>query len=111
MDSPPAPAGNDVRVRFTGIDIPREELVRRIEARCRTMMQEGLIEETEALLKKGFPESCPALTGLGYPRVIAHIKGLLSKEDCLKLLVQDTSHYAKRQMTWFRREPNIKWKK
>ena len=98
-------------LNFVGIDLPREELVRRIEVRCRTMIREGMIEETQALLKQGFPESCPALTGLGYPRIISMLKGTISKDDCLKLLIQDTRQYAKRQMTWFRHQLQVKWKK
>jgi tRNA dimethylallyltransferase len=95
---------------FLGIDVPRAELNHRIEARCRTMIKDGMIEETEALLQKGFPDSCPALSGLGYPRVIAYLKGTLSKNDCLHLLSQDTRQYAKRQMTWFRRQLPVTWK-
>ncbi len=98
-------------LNFRGIDLGRTELLHRIEARCRTMMQEGMIEETEALLKRGVMENCPALTGLGYPRIISMLKGTLSKNDCLKLLIQDTRQYAKRQMTWFRHQLPVEWKK
>ena len=79
------------------------------EARCKSMMKEGVIEETEDLLRRGFSADCPALTGLGYPRVVAYLKGTLSKDDCLQLLIQDTRQYAKRQMTWFRREADVHW--
>jgi len=98
-------------LKFVGIDIPRAELIRRIEARCRTMIQEGMIEETQALLKQGAAEDCPGLTGLGYPRIISMLKGTLSKDDCLTLLIQDTCQYAKRQMTWFRHQLQVTWKK
>jgi len=98
-------------LKFIGIDRPREELVRRIEARCRTMMESGMIEETQTLLNQGYAETCPALTGLGYPRIVTHIKGTLSKEECLRLLIQDTRQYAKRQMTWFRHQLQVAWKK
>ncbi len=96
---------------FQGIDMERGELLYRIEARCRTMIEEGMIEETEALLKKGIPENCPALTGLGYPRIIEFLKGKMSKEETLQLLIQDTRQYAKRQMTWFRHQLPVEWKK
>jgi len=100
-----------LKLKFIGIDIPREELHRRIEARCRTMIEEGMVEETQALLNQGFPETCPSLTGLGYPRIISMLKGTLSKDDCLALLIQDTRQYAKRQMTWFRHQLPVIWKK
>ncbi len=100
-----------LQLKFIGIDLAREELIQRIEARCRTMIEQGMIEETQALLSQGFPETCPALTGLGYPRVIAYLKGKLSKDECLKLLIQDTRQYAKRQMTWFRHQLPVEWKK
>jgi tRNA dimethylallyltransferase len=73
------------------------------------MLEEGMVEETQALLSKGFSETCPALSGLGYPRVIAYLKGQLSKEECLTLLIQDTRQYAKRQRTWFRHQLPVKW--
>jgi tRNA dimethylallyltransferase len=98
-------------LKFVGIDLPRAELVHRIEARCRTMIEEGMIEETRAVLKRGFAEDCPALTGLGYPRIIRLLKGTLSRDECLALLIQDTRQYAKRQMTWFRRQFPVLWKK
>jgi tRNA dimethylallyltransferase len=96
-------------LRFIGIDPPREELLQRIEARCRTMLEEGMIEETQALLKKGGQDAWPALSGLGYPRVIDYLKGTISKEDCLTLLIQDTRQYAKRQRTWFRHQLPVTW--
>jgi len=99
----------DVNLHFIGLDPGREELHRRIETRCRAMIAGGMIEETQALLSKGFSETCPALSGLGYPRIIAHLKGTLSKEECLALLIQDTRQYAKRQRTWFRHQLSVKW--
>jgi tRNA dimethylallyltransferase len=105
------PSSDALRLKFMGIDLPRAELVHRIEARCRTMLQQGMIEETQALVDKGFAENCPALTGLGYTRVIATLKGTLSQSDCLKLLIQDTRQYAKRQMTWFRHQLPVVWNK
>ena len=96
---------------FLGMDVPRDELNLRIETRCRTMMKEGMIEETESLLRLGYPDTCPALSGLGYPRVVAYLKGTLSKDDCLQLLIQDTRQYAKRQRTWFRHQLPVTWKK
>jgi len=72
-------------------------------------MENGIIEETKDVLNHGYSEGCPALSGLGYPRVIAYLKGKLSKEECLRLLIQDTRQYAKRQMTWFRHQLPVQW--
>jgi tRNA dimethylallyltransferase len=97
-------------LKCIGLDPDKEELQRRIEERSRRMVEEGMIRETRDLLNKGYPENCPALTGLGYPRVIAFLEGLLSKEDLLKYLIQDTRQYAKRQRTWFKHQLPIEWK-
>ena len=75
------------------------------------MLEQGLIEETEAVLKKGCPEKSPGLSGLGYPRVVAFLHGKTSKKEMLELLIRDTRQYAKRQMTWFRHQFQVSWKK
>jgi len=97
-------------LKMIGIEMPREDLHRRIEKRCADMLKNGMIDETERLLKKGFAPDCPALTGLGYKRVTAFLNGRLSREDLLALLTQDTRQYAKRQMTWFRHQAQVTWK-
>jgi tRNA dimethylallyltransferase len=99
--------GHSFPLKYVGIELKREELQKRIEERSRKMIAAGLIAETRDLLNKGYPENCPALTGLGYPRVIAFLKGQLSKEDLLKYLIQDTRQYAKRQMTWFKHQLKV----
>ena len=91
-------------VRFLYLDPGKEELKRRIEARCRRMVEQGMIEETRALLDKGYAADCPALTGLGYPRVIAYLNGEIDREELLRALIQDTLQYIKRQRTWFRNQ-------
>jgi tRNA dimethylallyltransferase len=102
---------NGLAIKFVGINLSRAELHQRIEARCRMMMDQGMIEETQHVLDQGYAPSCPALSGLGYPRVIAYLNGKLSKDECLRLLIQDTRQYAKRQMTWFRHQVPVQWKK
>ena len=97
------------RFTFIGLDPGPEELNRRIESRCRQMLANGMIEETRALLERGGSEECPALSALGYSRVIACLKGRLSQENLLALLIQDTRQYAKRQRTWFRHQLEVQW--
>ncbi len=91
-----------------GIDWPREELYDRINQRIDQQIDEGLIEETENLLKK-YPESLPAMSSLGYKELSGYLKGESSKEDAIELFKQHTRNYAKRQLTWFRRYKNIHW--
>jgi tRNA dimethylallyltransferase len=62
-------------------------------------------------LANGLPEDAPALSGLGYPRVIAYLHKQISKDELLRLLIQDTRQYAKRQLTWFRHQLPVQWKK
>jgi tRNA dimethylallyltransferase len=85
------------------LDPPREELHRRIVARCETMLEQGMIEETRTVLKRYKP-NCPALTGLGYPRVLDYLNEKISRKQLLELLIQDTRQYAKRQRTWFKHQ-------
>jgi tRNA dimethylallyltransferase len=92
-----------------GVDRPREELHHRIADRCREMLEGGLIEETQAVLKRGVAAQAPGLTGLGYPRVIEFLEGKITKEALLNLLMRDTRQYAKRQMTWFRHQIKVTW--
>lgn len=106
-------AQGDRAIRFKAIGrlIDKASLHRILHERCRRMLEEGMIEETQALLQKGLSPEAPALTGLGYPRVIAHLEGRLTKDGLLSALWQDTRQYAKRQMTWFRNQMDVTWKK
>ncbi len=104
-----AQASQQSPLTFYGIDLPLKELHQRIEVRCAAMLENGMIEETQALMKQGVPPEAPGLTGLGYPRVIAYLKKELTRENLLKLLIQDTRQYAKRQRTWFRHQAEVQW--
>jgi tRNA dimethylallyltransferase len=94
-----------------GLDPGMEALDRRIAERCESMLRDGMIGETERALAMGFPAGCPGLTALGYPRVIDYLNDTLSREELLKLLIQDTRQYAKRQRTWFKNQLDVQWKK
>jgi tRNA dimethylallyltransferase len=99
----------ELPITCVGLAIPLAELHRCIETRCHWMLSHGMIEETQALLKKGYSPTCPALTGLGYPRVLAFLQNKLSRAELLRLLIQDTRQYAKRQMTWLRHQLQVEW--
>ncbi len=91
-----------------GIKIEKEELYARINARVDQMIEEGLIEEVQTLLKS-YPKTATAMTGIGYRQIINHLEGEYDLAEAIRLIKRDTRHYAKRQMTWFKRNDNIVW--
>jgi tRNA dimethylallyltransferase len=91
-----------------GLDLPREELYRRIEARVEAMLSEGWLEEVRHLLTRYSPEIKP-LQALGYRSLVAFLEGHLSWEEAIDLTKKDTRRYAKRQLTWFRADPEVRW--
>jgi tRNA dimethylallyltransferase len=92
-----------------GLNLPREELYRRIGERCREMMGQGFVEETRKLLEMGCGEGLKPMQALGYRHIVQHLKGLLGLEEALEKVRTDTRHYAKRQLTWFCRDSEIEW--
>ena len=95
------------RFRLIGLQRPREELVRRIDARVEAMRGAGFAEEVRELLARGYDPSCPGLRGIGY-REIAAVRESATSEvwDAIK---RSTRRYAKRQMTFFRSLPGVTW--
>lgn len=89
-----------------GLELPREELVQRIDARVETMMKAGLQEEVRSLLPF---KSCNALQTVGYTELFDHLEGRCSLEKAVELIKTHTRQYAKRQMTWFKRDTAINW--
>jgi len=92
-----------------GLAPPREVIAAAIAARVRTMVDAGVLEETRALLSRGLAAGLPSMTGHGYVHWAAHLAGALSLEEAIARTVRDTRAYARRQMTWFRRDPHIRW--
>jgi tRNA dimethylallyltransferase len=99
----------DFFVLRIGLKLEREELYRRIEQRVDSMFQLGIVEEVEALLKSGVEEFSPPFRALGYKHVLSYLKKELTIEEAIDLTKKDTRHYAKRQMTWFRKMEGILW--
>ena len=97
------------QAEMIGVDPGKESLDARLQDRCSDMLENGMIEETEALLKQDFAADCPALTGLGYPRVVKYLKGEFTDDELYMHLLQDTRQYAKRQRTWFRNQMKVTW--
>jgi tRNA dimethylallyltransferase len=92
-----------------GLETDRETLYDRIETRCMRMLGAGLAEETRDLFARGYTERCPAMNGLGYSHFLRHLKGCCSREETVRLFVRDSKRYAKRQLTWFRKEADTVW--
>lgn len=92
-----------------GLHRERSELYKRINQRVDKMIKDGLIEEVERLLEDGFKISGTALQGLGYKEIISYLKGEYDLAEAVRVLKRDTRHYAKRQLTWFRKDKSIKW--
>jgi tRNA dimethylallyltransferase len=90
-----------------GLRMERERLYERINKRVDNMLKNGLIDEVKKLIEMGYDKNTFAMQGLGYKEVISHLKGEISIDEMVYLLKRDTRHYAKRQITWFKRNENI----
>lgn len=95
-------------VEWIGLNFPREELYDRINKRVDLMMEQGLVEETKNLLEK-YGRIANIIDTIGYREIIMSLDGIMSMEDAVEKLKQNTRNYAKRQLTWFRKNENIKW--
>lgn len=92
-----------------GIAVPREMLYRRIEERIRRMMKDGLLAEIKALLKQKYDWHLPSMSGISYRQFRDYLEGNDTLTHAIDLLNRDTRHFARRQMTWFRRDKRIQW--
>jgi tRNA dimethylallyltransferase len=97
------------RLRLIALNPPREQLYRRINDRAVRMFGQGWIEEVQSLLDAGVPASAKSLGAHGYRRILQYLRGEMLLERAIELTQQDVRHYAKRQLTWFRREPHVTW--
>jgi len=91
-----------------GLLLPREELYRRIDLRVELMLEAGWLDEIEGLLRR-YPPDLKPLQALGYRHLINYLTGRWGWEEALTLLSRDTRRYAKRQLTWFGSDPEIRW--
>lgn len=89
-----------------GLTRPREELYARIDRRAEQMLQDGLVEEVRSLLPY---RNLPALQTVGYKEIFSYLDGETSLEEALSLIQRNTRRYAKRQLTWWARDPEIRW--
>jgi tRNA dimethylallyltransferase len=92
-----------------GISPERSLLYQHIDERVEQMLNNGLVEEVEALLAAGYGRDLKSMRSIGYKEVSAYLAGELTREDMIRLIKRDTRHYAKRQVTWFKADPDILW--
>ena len=108
--APPASAPYAGRVALIALDRPREVLYRRIDERARRLFtDDGLLDEVRRLLAAGHGASGQAMTGHGYAEAVRHLVGELTLEQAIEATARRTRQYAKRQLTWFRRDPRVTW--
>ncbi|MDD5803916.1 MAG: tRNA (adenosine(37)-N6)-dimethylallyltransferase MiaA [Clostridia bacterium] len=91
------------------LNAPRELLYERIDKRVDEMMANGLVEEVQRLKEMGYHRGMVSMQGLGYKEILAYLDGGMPLEEAVRILKRDTRHFAKRQLTWFRREPETVW--
>lgn len=91
------------------LNMPRELLYERIDLRVDQMMKEGLLEEVSRLKEEGCHRGMVSMQGLGYKEILAYLDGEYPLEEAVRVLKRDTRHFAKRQLTWFRREQEVTW--
>ncbi len=95
---------------WLGLDFAeRSELYRRIDLRVGIMLEMGLVKEIRSLLASGIPEKCTAMQAIGYKEFVAALDGACTIEEAAHQVRQSSRHYAKRQLTWFRRNKHIHW--
>ena len=87
----------------------REKLYNRINLRIDQMLEEGVVGEVQSLKDKGYTRDMVSMQGLGYKEILDYLNGECTLEDAIYILKRDTRHFAKRQLTWFRRERDVIW--
>jgi tRNA dimethylallyltransferase len=99
----------DFTVLKFGINRPRSQLYADIDRRVDQMFENGLLAEVVGILERGFEKNLNSLNSVGYKEVIDYLEGNLDFETCVKLIKQNSRRYAKRQLTWFRADDEIRW--
>lgn len=92
-----------------GLDLEREQLYHRINLRVEQMLAGGLIKEVTLLRDKGYNLNHNSMQALGYKEVFSYLEGFLNEEEMIDQIKRETRRYAKRQLTWFRKDPRIHW--
>jgi tRNA dimethylallyltransferase len=107
--SPLEPTEEAGRLYYLVLNPPRAELYQRINQRADLMLKRGLVEEVKSLLEAGVSPEAKVFNAHGYRRVVEYLKGQRTLANALEQMKLDTRHYAKRQLTWWRKQPNAFW--
>ncbi|MDU3086445.1 MAG: tRNA (adenosine(37)-N6)-dimethylallyltransferase MiaA [Peptoniphilus harei] len=99
----------DYNLIFIGLNMDRERLYDRINSRVDKMIELGLVDEVRSLLDQGLDKNAQSLKAIGYKEVISYLEGEIEYSEMIDLIKKNSRHYAKRQLTWFRRDGRIKW--
>lgn len=99
----------EFRILTIGLDSPRDVLKRRIAARVEAQFARGVVDEVQALLNQGVPRSAHAFSGLVYRQVMELLAGVRGEAETRELIVRENMRYARRQLTWFRHERDVRW--
>lgn len=103
----------DAEIEFepliAGITMERARLYERIEKRIDIMLEHGLLNEVDSVIAAGYDAALPALQGLGYKQLIAYRNGEIGYDEAVELIKRDTRRFAKRQISWFKRDKRIRW--
>jgi tRNA dimethylallyltransferase len=99
----------DYEISMIGLNMNRQLLYDRVNSRVDEMLKNGLVDEVKMLLDMGYKRSLTSMQGLGYKEIASYIYGEYTFEEAVYKLKQNTRHFAKRQLTWFRREERINW--
>ena len=91
------------------LNAPRDLLYERIDRRVDKMMENGLVKEVQKLKDMGCRREMTSMQGLGYKEILSFLDGEIPLDEAVRILKRDTRHFAKRQLTWFRRESNVVW--
>jgi tRNA dimethylallyltransferase len=103
------PALPEYEVAAFALEIPARETAERVARRVDAQFEQGLIEEIRGLLEAGVPESAHPFTGLVYRQALEYLHGVRGERETRELIVRENRRYAKRQLIWFRKEPNLRW--
>lgn len=99
----------DYNLIYIGLNMDRAKLYEKINQRVDKMIDLGLVDEVKNLLDEGLDKNSQSLKAIGYKEVISYLDGIIDFDEMVDLIKKNSRHYAKRQLTWFRREKRIKW--
>lgn len=95
--------------RYFVLNDKRNHLYQRIDLRVDQMMEEGLLQEVKRLKEMGYHRGMVSMQGLGYKEILSYLDGEISLDEAIYEIKRDTRHFAKRQITWFKRERDVIW--